>query len=109
MTIIQTVEIPADRRITFEIPPQIPAGTKARFELIWFPVNSETKLNRVEPPSAEANDSSPRDKDGKILLTKELIEEMVKNSPTLQKLTGILHTDMTLDEIREERLAKYLK
>jgi len=27
MTITQTVEIPPDRRITLEVPPQIPAGT----------------------------------------------------------------------------------
>ena len=26
MTITQTVEIPADRRITLEVPPQIPVG-----------------------------------------------------------------------------------
>jgi len=38
MTITQTVEIPADRRITFEVPNEIPTGTTARFELIWFPV-----------------------------------------------------------------------
>ena len=38
MTITQTVEIPADRRITFNLPRDIPTGTTARFELIWFPV-----------------------------------------------------------------------
>ena len=38
MIITQTVEIPADRRITLEVPREIPAGTTARFELIWFPV-----------------------------------------------------------------------
>jgi len=37
MTIEQTVEIPADRRIILEVPPQIPAGTTACFEVIWFP------------------------------------------------------------------------
>jgi len=39
MTTIQTVEIPANRRITLEVPPQIPAGTTASFEVIWFPIN----------------------------------------------------------------------
>jgi hypothetical protein len=37
MTIEQTVEIPANRQITFDVPPQIPTGTTARLELIWFP------------------------------------------------------------------------
>ena len=103
MTITQTVKVPADRRITFEVPPQIPAGETARFKIIWFPGKNEAR------PSEKANDSLPGDKDGKKFLTKELIDEMVKNSPTLHKLTGILHTDMTLDEIREKRLAKYSK
>ena len=102
MTITQTVKVPADRRITFEVPPQIPAGETARFEVIWFPVNNETK------PSEKTNDSLPRDKDGKILLTKAVKEQLLANE-TLRSLTGILHTDMTLDEIREERLAKYSK
>ena len=38
MIITQTVEIPADRRITIEVPREVPTGTTARFELIWFPV-----------------------------------------------------------------------
>jgi len=102
MTITQTIEIPADRRITLEVPREIPTGTTARFELIWFPENSEA-------PSVKADIPLPRDKDGRILLTKEVLEELEKNSPTLHKLAGILHTDITLDKIREERLAKYLK
>jgi len=102
MTITQTVEIPPDRRITLEVPREIPTGTTARFELIWFPVNNEA-------PSVKDDMPLPRDKDGRILLTKEVLEELEKNSPTLHKLAGILHTDITLDKIREERLAKYLK
>ena len=102
MTITQTIEIPADRRITLEVPPQIPVGETARFEIIWFPVNDETKF------SAKNNDSFPKEKNGKFIITKELIDEMAKNSPTLQKITGILHTNMTIDEIRTARLAKHL-
>jgi len=37
MTIEQIVEIPADRRITFEVPPEIPTGVTARFEIHCFP------------------------------------------------------------------------
>jgi len=43
MTITQTIEIPADRRIMLEVPPQIPPGTTARYELIWFPDKKEIK------------------------------------------------------------------
>jgi hypothetical protein len=43
MTITQTVEIPADRRIKLDldVPPQIPTGDMARVELIWFPQNKK--------------------------------------------------------------------
>ena len=37
MTIEQTVVIPPDRRITLDVPPEIPAGATARFEIHWFP------------------------------------------------------------------------
>jgi len=102
MTITQTVDIPANRRITLEVPPQIPTGEKARFEIFLFPVNNEVK------PSVKADSSLPKDKDGKILLTKAVKEQLLANE-TLRSLTGILHTNMTIDEIKTERLAKYLR
>ena len=37
MTITQTIEIPANRRVTFEVPPEIPTGATARFEIHCFP------------------------------------------------------------------------
>ena len=94
MTITQTVEIPADRRVRFDffVPREIPEGT-ARFEFKVVP--SEKPM---EKPVA----------DGKILFSRKELDEMVQNSPTLPKLAGILHNDMTLDEIRMERLAKHL-
>ena len=57
MTITQTVEIPADRRITIEVPREVPTGTTARFELIWFPVkktdgnlpgNLDTTIGKIQ-------------------------------------------------------------
>jgi len=48
-----------------------------------------------------------KDNNGKIKLTKEFIDELLADE-TLRSLTGILHTDMTIDEIRDERLAKHL-
>ena len=86
MTITQTIDIPADRRI-IDVPSEIPAGL------------TSISFTPIAPQNPE---------NGKIRLTKEMIEEMAQNSPTLQKLTGILHTDMTLDEIRKARLAKHL-
>ena len=102
----QTVLVPADRRIILEVPPQIPAGETARFEVIWFPVNEKTE------PSLKADDSFPRNKDGKIILTKEVIEKMLNDSPFTRELGGILSNlkDADLDEIRYNALAeKHLK
>ena len=96
MTITQTVEIPANRRLklNFEIPREVPSG-KAQIEVKVIPFVK--------------NDGKPSGtKSSKIRLTKEIIEEMERNSPTLHKLAGILHTDMTIDEIRMARLAKHL-
>ena len=62
---------------------------------------SEPEIHKFDIPLSN-------DGNGKIYLTKEMIEEMEKKSPTLHKLTGILHTDMTIAEIRMARLAKHL-
>jgi len=94
MTLTQTVDISADRRVRFdfEVPREIPEG-KARVEFKIIPF--------VKKDEKTAGNK-------KIRFTREELDEMVKNSPTLHKLSGILHTDMTLDEIRMARLAKHL-
>ena len=89
MTITQTVEIPADRWLNIKVPQEIPAG---KVILAFTPVTNEQKA----------------DTDKKNYLTKKAIEKMLQNSPILHKLSGILHTDMTIEEIRTKRLAKYL-
>jgi len=91
MTITQTVEIPTDRRLTINMPPEVPAG-RVRIEVKVIPF-----------------DAKKREKPEKIRLTKQMINEMLQNSPHTRALTGILRTDMTSEEIREERLAKYLQ
>jgi len=50
------------------------------------------------------------DDNGKILLTKELIDEMLQKSPHTRSLSGILSGmgDVDLDKLRMERLAKHL-
>jgi hypothetical protein len=83
MTIEQTVDIPADRRITIEVPREIPAGRTN--VIIQFPVSANTLQE----------------------------ETTTKNSPTpiSDSLVGILSGvgDIDIDEIRMERLAKHLK
>jgi len=97
MTITQTVEIPADRRLIIDVPPQVPTGRTD--VIIQFPVQEDAQL---------LEESLPIDKSGKIHLTKSMVEAMLADK-TLRSLTGILHTNMTVDEIREERLAKRQK
>jgi hypothetical protein len=114
MTIEQTVEIPANRRITFDLPPQTPMG-KARVEVKVIPFVKQEDMPDSDPQSATADSKSFLERaddkavdNGKIRFTRKELDEMLKDCPITQRLTGILHTDMTLDEIRMERLAKHL-
>ena len=88
MTIEQTVEIPASRRLDLhlDIPPEFPAGRA---------VIALTPLSPL-----------PRVDGGKIHLTGQMVDAMMRDE-TLRSLTGILRTDMPLEEIRAERLSKY--
>ena len=56
MTIEQTIEIPANRRLTFDIPEEVPMG-KARV-VIQFPVLRETQDNGSVPPEAKGQSSN---------------------------------------------------
>ena len=108
MTFTQTVDIPADRRVRFDfkVPLEIPEGqTKV---VIQFPVWTKSQPSETTVAGEKSKMLIPRDSTGKLLLTEEIIAEMEKNSPTLHKIAGILHTDMTVDEIRMARLAKHL-
>jgi len=97
MTITQTVEIPADRRLIIDIPREVPEG-RAQVEVKVIP------FVRIDAPA-----SKPAPKDGKLKFTRKELDEMVKDCPLLDELTGILHTDMSVEEIRNERLAKYIE
>ena len=85
MTITQTVEIPADRRLTIEVPGEVPAG-RAQVELKVIPFPKKTE-------NAEA-------------LLKMLDGA---STPIADSLLGVASSlgDITLEEIREERLSKY--
>ena len=93
MTITQTVEIPADRRLVIEVPPQVPAG-KINV-IIQFPVREDEQSMTTE--------LEPEKQTAKIKL---------RDTPTpiSDSLVGILSGmgDIDLDSIRMERLAKHL-
>ena len=99
MTITQTVEIPADRRVFFEFlaPLDIPEG-KAQVEVKVIPfVKKEDKS----------------DNKGKFPMSKNELDALLQNAktPISDSLTGILAGlgDITAEQIREERLTKYMK
>ena len=96
MTIEQTIEIPPSRRLylELEIPREIPEG-KARLEMKVIPF-----IKDEDKPVSK----------GKLRLTKKELDEMVKDCPITQRLSGIL-SDLgyvDLDEIRMARLSKHL-
>jgi hypothetical protein len=95
MTITQTVEIPANRQLHLDlnIPNEVPIGKTN--VVIQVPVRDT---------------SAPKEK---LFKSKKELDEFLKNAktPISDSLTGILaHLgDITIDQIREERLAKHLK
>ena len=99
MTITQTVEITDSRRLRldFEVPQEVPSG-KARVELkvIPFAKNEETSGTPALP---------------KLRLAKKELDEMLDKSPITRELTGILSDagDITIEQIRDERLARHLQ
>jgi len=85
MTITQTVDIPESRKLTFDVPREVPAG-RAQVEIKVIPFVK--KENKLEPPL-------------KCLIG-------VK-TPLADSLLGVAANlgNTTLSEIREERLAKH--
>ena len=97
MTLTQIVEIPADRRVRFdiEVPREIPEG-KAQFEL--------------KVVSFVKKDEDPENGRKKLGMTMKEIDELLKttHTPHSDALAGILSDigDISIEQIREERLAK---
>jgi hypothetical protein len=96
MSVTQTVEIPANRRLhlDFDIPKDIPIG-KAQIELKIIPFAKKPNNNE------------------KLRFSKQELDKILQESktPHSDALTGILANlgDITVEQIREERLAKHLK
>jgi hypothetical protein len=88
MTIEQTVEIPASRRVTFDLPVTFPVG-KAKAALVVYPEENRAPVDRSPPIQAGTK----------------------QTTPLTDRLSGILsHVgDISPDELRAERLSKYLK
>jgi hypothetical protein len=84
MIIEQTIEIPADHRLTLEVPREIPTG---RAILTFTPAP-------VLPAVAKSADTTEK-----------------RATPISDRLLGIASHlgDISLDELRTERLSKYLK
>jgi hypothetical protein len=96
MTIEQTVEIPVSRRVTFDLPVTFPVG-KAKVTLVVYPEHpaklppEENRAPMERAPSIKAGTGQA--------------------TPLTDRLSGILpHVgDISPDELRAERLSKYLK
>ena len=102
MTITQTVDIPADHRVFFEFlaPWEIPAG-KTRVEVKLTPVVE--KQTDPQSPADEGTSPHPHSDALKRILSQP--------TPRADALLGVAANlgDITLEQIREERLAKYLE
>jgi hypothetical protein len=87
MSITQTVEIPASRRLTIDVPPEVPLGP---VDLIYKPATGQ---------KAEQKHGSP--------ITNQLPGSLTPHTDALLNILSNLG-DVNIDEIREERLAKHL-
>jgi hypothetical protein len=101
MSVTQTIEIPENRRVTLEIPREIPMGQVILTFTPALPMVESSEKSSANKPKTVGSD-------GKFHFTRKEWDEMMESSPITKELTGILHTDMTLDEIRMARLAKHL-
>ena len=116
MTIEQTVEIPPSHRITIDVPREVPAGATARFKLNVFPFEKKDENSELPLKSLEGAETPHADRllgaAANFRLSKKELDEIVRNAdtPVSDSLTGILaHLgDITIEQIREERLAEYL-
>ena len=101
MTITQTIEIPADRRLVIEVPREVPAGPAV---VTFVPVaEKDPKGQKFKLPKEVVEE---------ILGGMTLSEILSQPTPLADSLAGVAKNlgDISLEQIREERLVeKYLK
>jgi spore coat protein CotH len=68
--------------------------------------NPQKKKVTITIDDAVTETSTEQKPDGKIRLTRSMINEMLQDED-VRFLTDLLHTEMTTDEIRTERLKKH--
>ena len=109
MTITQTVDIPADRRVFFEFlaPREIPAG-KARVEMKVTPVvEKQTDQRSAEPALSADEGASPHPHSDALA---EILSRPSPHTDALFALLAPIRGTVDVDEIRTERImAKHLK
>ena len=91
MTITQTVDIPADRRLVIDVPNEVPVG---RVVLAFTPAPVKKATDQGSDTALKTADegTSPH-----------------PNSDALFALLASIRGTVDVDEIRTERLAKHLK
>ena len=100
MTITQTVEIPASHKLTIDVPREIPAGRTQ--VVIQFPV-----VEKQDKPALKSADEGATPHPN----SDALFALLAQPTPRADALLGVAANlgDITLEQIREERLAKHLK
>ena len=110
MTITQTVDIPADRRVRFDfiVPRDIPEGQTN--VVIQFPFPAKVQPSETTATEEKPKMHIPKNSNGKFRISRQELDELRKNSPISQSLSGILSGlgDVDLDEVRMARLARQL-
>jgi len=100
MTVTQTVDIPASHKLTIDVPSEVPEGKT----IVTFSPAEEKATD-------EANKALQRKEEMKLL--KQALEEIRNgkaHTPLADSLLGVAANlgDITLEQIRDERLSKYL-
>jgi len=78
MSVTQTVEIPANHRLTIDVPPEVPTG---RAEIIFFPVmeQDETEYLCNSPANRERLETAIENvKQGKNIISFDTLEQAIE-------------------------------
>jgi hypothetical protein len=106
MSITQTVEIPPSHRLTIDVPREVPAGPVI---LTFTPAKAVPTAAGEEKPAAEPAEGTQPPTPHTDLFS-DLVDPNIP-TPHTDFLSGILASagDITREQIREERLSKYLQ